>query len=1448
MRNKRTLNLPFLAGLLISPFVIAGLVHLLHHFQMIRNASSYLRQARRALEEDGQNSKSTALSYLARYVQLAPNDPEGLILLGLQYADVNSFQRAAIMLERGLTFRPDRADVRRRLVECLMRLGRFTDASDHLQNFLLKDAPNDGELLQQLGECQRSKQEFEQAAKTFQASIQSSPDRLEPYAMLASLQQDRLNLVKEAFATINQMVSVNPDNPRAYLFRGEWFLHQYRDFKTLIANNRMMDRSGAEKFLEDAESDSREFLERDPENADGLMFAARLKLITGKRDDLRQYLFKGIELHPNRTDFYTMLSNLESDSGNPALAIEAMRKGVLAAPKNPELQWNLARLLIESDNTSEATEIIAKLRTEKYPAVALDFLEARMLYRRSEWLPMIQKIESKRGLISPTADTAFLFKRSEYMLGVAYREINSTEPQIASFRRALAIDPDWIQAKLALADSLAAADQGQEAASAYAEICSTPNPPLSAMFGLAKSWILFNRNRIRSNQDWREFDAVIAKLAKLDPQPVQVAILQTQKLSVSSEQDEAARFIRNAREKNPQTFELWFTEFELAESRRDSDLATELVEKVQEQFGDSVNVRLMRGRSIILKSESSDEVKAELLKLSEPDASWSEPQRLQLAEIFASLFVSIDDYDNAERLALIVQKAQPKNLRIRSFLLEVGRRSKRLNQMENALQEMKAVEGEGADWQYGQAQRLILVAQETKDVNAYREALAHLDKAKVLRPTDAQYPSLSGRILDNLGDQPAALSQFLEAIRLGEKSPVVTTRALTLLASSRKIEEADKLISELREKRAPFTEEMSRIAVSVALQLGHKDVAAKTLEQLVRDFQGGSDPKWLARAYFALEKYQLAEEQYRSAMVANPGEPDLWVGLVQTLARSKQPEKAEAAIEEAKLAISEDKVALTVGQCYEIMGKASLADEFYRKAIITSPDNPLLRRKQIEFQLGSGNLREAEVSLRKMGEQLNENDEGAQNLRSWVDRNLAICLLAMGSPLQLTEALKIVDQMIQKNGVASNDDLRLKASILAKWPARSERQQAIPIFEKLAADDKTVTAEDRWQLANLYQLEGDLKRSRAELLKAIFLRKDDPRFYVRYIGLSLKADELSNAELYIEALQKLLPNDWLTIDLQSQVLYARKKYPEIVSLLKKFVTSPAGIKEKPEAAQFRKYLIARQFESFANKLTRDEQPAVASRFVSEAESLFNQIVKDNPDEIMVLIDFLAGTKQIDRAMELLQEHGSKSGVGGIINVVRKITKNPAVSPEQLRRLQDQVTQFQALVEDKKLNDPPMSILLTLADLMGWRGEIKESQRIYQDVLRKRPDNIYALNNLAVLLALNSGDHRAAMKLVTSAINNGGPMDSLHDTRGLVSLAAGQSGAAVVDFKSSIFEKESAENQFHLAVAYSRIGAIKDAKESLAIAEKLGLFEEDLHPKERIMLKTLRKLLATEGAN
>ena len=158
----------------------------------------------------------------------------------------------------------------------------------------------------------------------------------------------------------------------------------------------------------------------------------------------------------------------------------------------------------------------------------------------------------------------------------------------------------------------------------------------------------------------------------------------------------------------------------------------------------------------------------------------------------------------------------------------------------------------------------------------------------------------------------------------------------------------------------------------------------------------------------------------------------------------------------------------------------------------------------------------------------------------------------------------------------------------------------------------------------------------------------------------------------------------------------------------------------------------------------------------------------------------------------------------------------------------------------------MSILLTLADLMSWRLENKEAQAIYLQVLQQSPDNIFALNNLAVLLSMFSGNSSLAMKSVTQAIDKGGPMDSLLDTRGLVQLLSGHSELAIADFKQSVFEKESAENQFHLAVAYAAVQKFQEAKDSLAIAEKLGLYEEELHPKEREKLKRLRSQLGTGG--
>ena len=89
------------------------------------------------------------------------------------------------------------------------------------------------------------------------------------------------------------------------------------------------------------------------------------------------------------------------------------------------------------------------------------------------------------------------------------------------------------------------------------------------------------------------------------------------------------------------------------------------------------------------------------------------------------------------------------------------------------------------------------------------------------------------------------------------------------------------------------------------------------------------------------------------------------------------------------------------------------------------------------------------------------------------------------------------------------------------------------------------------------------------------------------------------------------------------------------------------------------------------------------------------------------------------------------------------------------------------------------------------------------------------------------------------------MDAFLDTRGLVYLAAGHSDKAALEFQKAISEKETAEELYHAAVAYSRIDRLKDAKEALQRAIEMGLAEHELHPIERRNLKKLKEQLNGE---
>jgi tetratricopeptide (TPR) repeat protein len=124
----------------------------------------------------------------------------------------------------------------------------------------------------------------------------------------------------------------------------------------------------------------------------------------------------------------------------------------------------------------------------------------------------------------------------------------------------------------------------------------------------------------------------------------------------------------------------------------------------------------------------------------------------------------------------------------------------------------------------------------------------------------------------------------------------------------------------------------------------------------------------------------------------------------------------------------------------------------------------------------------------------------------------------------------------------------------------------------------------------------------------------------------------------------------------------------------------------------------------------------------------------------------------------------------------------------------------------------------------------EAIELYREVLKKDPNNVQAMNNLAVLLAQKSERLDEALSLVDRAISAAGPLPAFLDSRGSVYLAMGKPEMARVDLEESVREQPRPNRQFHLALAYWRSGQQQAASRALDEAVKSGKLTAEKLPR------------------
>jgi tetratricopeptide (TPR) repeat protein len=1471
---KKRLNLRFILYLLGSLAVLGTGTHFLHGYQVRRNAHALFDQAQ-AAEQQGQLDQ--AADCLGRYLALAPDDLDALAHYGTLLADerlATSFQakqRALLVLNRVLFRDPQRDDVCRKAVRLAIDLGLYAEARVDLNRLLqLQDFKDDGELKLLLARCYERTAAYKEARKRYEQAIKDAPHELDAAADLARLLRERTqdvlaerestaDAIQKADQAIDNMVRANERSYRAYLLRVA-YLKQYK----------ADDPKKPGKVAEDVARAQ----ELSGEAAEVLLAAADRAEEEGALDKARALLRRGCELHAQNAAMYRALARLEARAGDTKEAVRQLRRGLEKLPKQLDLLWDLADLLSQSGQKSEAAEVIAQLKQEGFPAGYLQLLNARLLIHEGHWQEAARLLEEAAAALAARTgapDERFaapLAHQANLLLGRCYEQLGDADRAVAAYSRVVVRDSRSVPGRLGMAMNLWAAGRLPEALDQYQQLTRLREelvPPV-AWVEVARLTLLRNLGRDVKERNWAEVEQALAQASnRLKPPPPALVLLQAEALAAQDPpQYGKARdlLLENYREPKARPAEVWAglaaleerqgraaaaqleeqgraeaarleTQRRAAEAQKERERGAAAglawLDEAAQHVGDHVDLRLARAR--LLVGRAPGEARAALAKLSEGATHFAAADRQRLLRGLANALLQTGDAAAAERLWEELARLQPGDVRSRLMLFELAAQAGNNDAMQKWIEELKGIEkDDGVLWHYATARSLIeqvrrgeKVENETKAA-LLAEARTQIAAVAARRPNWSRVPLCEAYIDDLGGRAEAALPNYLKALQMGESDLVATLRAAELLSRYQRYAEADRLFRDHFRDQTLLPHEAQMVAAEAALRSQETARALSLAKAAVPgDSKDYRHHLWLGRMYYAADQRDQAGAEFARARDLAGAEPDTWVALVQFLAATGQKEKARAEVEAAQRRLTGPAVPLALARCYEVIDRADRAGEMYRTAVEAAPNDPAARRGAAEFCLRSGRFPEAEDHLKK----LMEVSRGkSPDTYASARRLLAYLQVLKGDPAGASKALALLGQdgsdPSRSQGVEAVMDRRTRAQLLALQNSRESRRDAVKVLEGLI-EERLATPEDFFLAAQLYEVLGAWPKARQRFLGLLELPHEDTPLRLAVVARSLlRHGEVGEAQKVLETLKARDPQSFLTREITARLLHAQGESAKAAALVKEYAES--------EGADLR--AAAALLVEFGD---HDEAEPLLRRFVAQSKQ---------PESVLVLIRYLIGRKNYREALDLCDRAWETCPPVAVADACLQALAAAPADPQLTVHFEGRLR-----AAAQKHPDRP-ELLVALATVLNFQGRFDESIQLFRRALDRDPHNGTALNNLAWLLALRGGRAdeaaaREALALAERAVQVVGRGAGVLDTRAVAALAVGQPKAveqAVRDLESVTEEAPTAAYYYHLAQAYTQLRQPREAARAWQRAKALGLSADGLHPLERPAYERLRQEL------
>ena len=1440
--------------------VIIVAVAVIHRIQVRRNAEGLADLARAKVAE---RKPLEAIALFARYLSFRPNDATALaefaklLVARVERPDATRRDRAWAYdaLEAAVSRNPTDRWLRSTLADYMLRSGRFGAAGEQLDILLDRDSASsaDGdteepedrtELLLMRARAYLGTGNYREAAEllagicsfdlnrkrfiadendpgthsersillTYQASI-----------FLSALLDEKLRDTASGRAILDHLVEMNATDFRAWLARANWH-RSHGDFA---------------KASEDLTS-ARELAPDDP----GVLFTSFEIAMAQKRfAEAEQLAVKGRKLFPKDERVYRSIASVAARQGDLERAAAALRDGLGAKLDDPSrIRLLLADILLLQGHLDEAEETVAEY-TAQYGAdnPDLGLLEARLLIAQARWLPAKKKLEALRPLVASSAEVT---KQVDIYLGKCHEQLGDFDEQLAANRRVLSEDHESIQARIGAAAALATTGRPEEALAEYEAIASSLPPERLA--ATAEIWnpllqlrVAEQLKRPAADRDWSQIDGLIDLLEQSPTvSAVQLALLKSDALVRKGDPGGAETLLRGQLAANPQSPHLAAALMTLLLRNQGVAAARSVLATTPADIADSPLVMTVEAQMAArMPAEESAAIFAELEAKADhlPDA-----QAGQLLATLGSMRRGMAQPGEAERLWLKALKKRPEDLQIVTALLELAYEQGDVDKADARAAEIGGLAGEASP--QGRIARATALAlsvrrQQVKGAQdgdgpapdrgevelsaSEKERLTAaynlLVEAENDRPGWVRIQKLFAEIAILRGNMPEAIERLQRATRMGAADPSLLRQLLSLLYLSNRIDEAQQTLARLGPESLPGLE---RLSAEIELSTGRFDDAVALAERGVDTNANvtASDLLWFGQLLARAGKLERATEVLQRAIDADPKRPEGWLALLSSEVAAGQRRAAERTLDKASQTLEPPHHQPVMAQGSELLGRFDDAERYFREAVSGERINIAAARNLASFLVRRGRLTEARDELRRVIASTADTPEAVAG-RAWARRTLAMLLSQSGSYRDMEESLALLDDNAT-DGQLSADDLTLKIGILANRPEPANWRLAIDLTEQLSKLQPLSNAHCI-QRSQLLEKCGRWEDARNELVALVSRPDTPPAVQSMLIEKLLQHGERDSAKAWLKKLSDRFPDAPVVLVLQAKLALAENDRPTAVEAARKLMPNES-LAAQPEQIGS----IAALMETLG--------------FGKAADKAFEQYAAATKNGVTARAAFLGRQHRTDEALDLLEAQWDRIPLLPLMQTAVTVLQSQGTnaSPEQ----RDRIAAW--FVKADRQDPGSASLQLLLADLHSFNGRDGEAMATYRSLLAREDlpptQTAVVANNLAFLLARPESAAEAE-QLVDRAILELGPSPDILDTRGVVLLAAGKTGAAVAALTEAVLEP-SAPKYLHLACALAADRQIEAARKAYAQATQLGLEPLSLSADDRLRLAVLQSAI------